>query len=63
MENEIKKYKGMYDKVSRENKDLKFTIHSLKYKVIDLENKYLENQIDLAKTRKQIAESLKENAK
>lgn len=63
MENEIKKYKSMYEKCSSENKDLKFTIHSLKYKVIDLENKYLENQIDLAKTKKQIVKNLKEGNK
>lgn len=61
MENEIKKYKSMYEKNASENKDLKFTIHSLKYKVIDLENKYLENQIDLAKTKKQVVKDLKEN--
>ncbi|MFL0251696.1 cell division protein ZapA [Clostridium neuense] len=63
MENEIKKYKSMYEKCASENKDFKFTIHSLKYKVIDLENKYLENQIDLAKTKKQIVKDLKENRK
>lgn len=61
MENEIKKYKDMYEKCESENKDLKFTIHSLKYKVIDLENKYLENQIDLAKSKNQIVKNLKEN--
>jgi len=63
MENEIKRYKGMYEKSASENKDLKFTVHSLKYKVIDLENKYLENQIDLAKTKKQIVKNLKEGNK
>lgn len=61
MENEIKKYKNMYEKNASENKDLKFTIHSLKYKVIDLENKYLENQINLAKTKKQIVKDIKES--
>lgn len=35
-----------------ENKELKFQLQSAKYKVIDLENRLIDNQIDLAKAKK-----------
>lgn len=35
-----------------ENKDLKFQVQSSKYKIMDLQNKLIENQIDLVKVKK-----------
>lgn len=37
-----------------ENKELKFQLQTCKFKVIDLQNKLLENQIDLAKAKKNL---------
>lgn len=38
--------------VKSQNKEYQFKVHSLKYKLMDLENKLEENQINLAKERK-----------
>lgn len=40
-------------KLKSENKELKFQTQTDKYKIIDLQQKLLENQIDLAKEKKQ----------
>lgn len=63
METEVKKYRELYNKSKDENKELKFNMHSLKYKIIDLENKYFENQIEVAKSKKQLVEALKNESK
>lgn len=47
------KYINENKKLMSQNKELKFQIQSEKYKVIDLENKLIENEISLAKERKQ----------
>lgn len=39
-------------KVKDDNKELKFQLQTSKYKLIDLQNKFIENQIELAKTKK-----------
>ncbi|SHI00229.1 cell division protein ZapA [Clostridium grantii] len=36
----------------KENKELKFQLQSSKYKIMDLQNKLIEYQIDLAKTKR-----------
>ncbi|GAA0181910.1 cell division protein ZapA [Clostridium sediminicola] len=40
------------DKLKDENKDLKFQLQSSKYKIMDLQNKLIEHQIDLAKLKR-----------
>lgn len=47
------KYINENRKLMSQNKELKFQIQSEKYKVIDLQNKLMENEISLAKERKQ----------
>ncbi|MFD3156125.1 cell division protein ZapA [Haloimpatiens sp. FM7330] len=42
------------NKLKRENKELRFEVKSSKYRIIDLENKLMENQIDLAKAKKNL---------
>jgi cell division protein ZapA len=48
------------NKLKDENKNLKFNLQSAKYKIIDLENKYLENQILLARAKKEYIEYMSE---
>jgi cell division protein ZapA len=38
--------------MQKENKELKFQLQSSKYKIMDLQNKLIEYQIDLAKTKR-----------
>lgn len=40
------------NKLKSENKDLKFQVQSSKYKIMDLQNRLIENQIDLVKIKK-----------
>ena len=40
------------NKLKAENKELKFQVQSAKYKIIDLQNRLIDNQIDLAKAKK-----------
>ncbi|WP_333859714.1 cell division protein ZapA [Clostridium sp.] len=47
------KYINENRKLMSQNKELKFQIQSEKYKVIDLQHKLMENEISLAKERKQ----------
>jgi len=42
-----------------ENKELKFQLQSSKYKIIDLQNKLIENQVDLAKVKKSLVNPIK----
>ncbi|KHD38489.1 hypothetical protein NL50_02990 [Clostridium acetobutylicum] len=60
---ESKRHLQNEDKYKKENKELRFNIHTLKYKIIDLENKFLENQIHLAKAKKEVVEVLNSNTK
>lgn len=39
-------------KIKEDNKEFKFQAQTLKYKLIDLQNKFMENQIELAKAKK-----------
>lgn len=47
-----KNYLNEKNSLVAENKELKFQIQSAKYKIIDLQNKLIENQIDLARLKK-----------
>lgn len=47
-----KNYLNEKNALLAENKELKFQAQSAKYKVIDLQNKLIENQIDLARLKK-----------
>jgi len=47
-----KKYLKEKNDLKTENKELKFQIQSSKYKIMDLQNRLIENQIDLAKIKK-----------
>jgi len=46
-------------KLLSENKELKFQLQSSKYKIIDLQNKLIENGVDLAKIKKILNNPLK----
>ncbi|MFU0825696.1 cell division protein ZapA [Clostridium sp.] len=48
----IKKHLKEKSDLKSENKELKFQVQSSKYKIMDLQNRLIENQIDLAKIRK-----------
>lgn len=52
------KYLNEINRLKSDNKDLKFKMQSAKYKLMDLENKYLEGQIALAKTKKEVIKSI-----
>lgn len=47
-----KKYLKEKNDLKSENKELKFQIQSSKYKIMDLQNRLIENQIDLVKIKK-----------
>lgn len=53
-----KKYLLEINRLKSDNKELKFKLQSSKYKVMDLENKYLESQVDLAKTKKEVIRNI-----
>ncbi|MCR3759837.1 cell division protein ZapA [Clostridium felsineum] len=63
IKDESKSHIDSEEKYKKENKALRFNIHTLKYKIIDLENKFLENQISLAKAKKEVVEVLNNNPK
>ncbi|KEI07116.1 cell division protein ZapA [Clostridium botulinum C] len=48
----VKRYLNEKNDLKSENKDLKFQIQSSKYKIMDLQNRLIENQIDLVKVKK-----------
>jgi cell division protein ZapA len=52
IEESSKKYKNENAILKRDNKELKFQLQSSKYKIIALQNKVIDNQIDLAKAIK-----------
>ncbi|EJO5349084.1 cell division protein ZapA [Clostridium botulinum] len=52
MEKAAKKYMEQNNKVKIENKDLKFQLQSSKYKILDLEKKLMDSQLNLAKEKK-----------
>lgn len=47
-----KKYLKEKNDLKAENKELKFQMQSSKYKIMDLQNRLIENQIDLVKIKK-----------
>ncbi|WP_392486662.1 cell division protein ZapA [Haloimpatiens sp. FM7315] len=55
LEESAKSYLEDKNRYQSQNRELKFQVHSIKYKAIDLENRLMENQIDLAKTKKKLA--------
>jgi len=46
-----------------ENKELKFQLQSSKFKIMDLQNKLIENQVDLAKVKKNLSSPIKNNSR
>lgn len=54
LEESAKSYMDDKNKYKSENKELKFQLNSAKYKIMELENKLIENQINLAKAKKQM---------
>ncbi|MCY6370550.1 cell division protein ZapA [Clostridium ganghwense] len=48
-----KQYLQEKNQLKSENKELKFQVQSSKYKIMDLQNRLIENQIDLVKIKKQ----------
>lgn len=48
-------------KLKDDNRQLRFNLQSAKYKLMDIENKYLESQILLAKTKKEYIKELKQS--
>ncbi len=52
MEKTAKKYMEENNKVKIQNKELKFQLQSSKYKVLDLEKKLMDSQLNLAKEKK-----------
>jgi cell division protein ZapA len=52
MEESAKKYAEENRVLKENNKDLRFQLHSYKYKTMDLQNKLVENGIKLAKAKK-----------
>lgn len=46
-----------------ENKELRFQLQTSKYKIMELQNKFLENQIDLAKAKSNISPPYLKNKK
>ncbi len=48
----VKEYRDDNEQLSKVNKELKFELQSYKYKVLDLQNKLFENQMTIAKDKK-----------
>lgn len=48
-----KQYLNEKTSLKSENKELKFQVQSSKYKIMDLQNRLIENQIDLVKIKQQ----------
>ncbi|MBC2580279.1 cell division protein ZapA [Clostridium sp. DJ247] len=53
MKDEAERYMRENSELKSINKEMKFQLQSAKYKAMDLQNKLMENQINLAKERKQ----------
>ena len=56
---EIEDLKSQLRNSMSENKELKFQLQSSKYKIINVQNKLVENQVDLAKIKKSLNSPLK----
>lgn len=54
MEKTAKKYMEENNKVKIQNKELKFQLQSSKYKVLDLEKKLMDSQLNLVKEKKKL---------
>ncbi|EHN13754.1 cell division protein ZapA [Clostridium sporogenes] len=54
MEKTAKKYMEENNKVKIQNKELKFQLQSSKYKILDLEKKLMDSQLNLAKEKKKL---------
>lgn len=52
MKNEINDTSFEKNRLQNDNKDLKFQLQSSKYKIMDLQNKIIEYQIDIAKIKR-----------
>jgi cell division protein ZapA len=52
MEDAAQKYVEKNSILKAENKELKFQLHSSKYKIMDLQNKLMESQINFVKEKK-----------
>lgn len=53
-QDKAEQYLGENLKLKADNKELKFQLQSAKYKLIDVQNKLLENQISLARARQDL---------
>ena len=54
MEKTAKKYMEENNKIKIQNKELKFQLQSSKYKILDLEKKLMDSQLNLAKEKKKL---------
>ncbi len=52
MEDSAQKYLEKNNQMKAENKELRFNLQTTKYKVLDLQNKLMESQINVAKEKK-----------
>ncbi len=52
LQESVREYRDDNEKFSKVNKELKFELQSYKYKVLDLQNKLFENQMNIAKDKK-----------
>lgn len=52
MHESVKEYRDDNEQLSKLNKELKFELQSYKYKVLDLQNKLFENQINTPREKK-----------
>lgn len=52
LQESIKQFRDDNEGLSKTNKELKFELQSYKYKVLDLQNKLFENQMNIAKDKK-----------
>lgn len=61
LQESVKEYRDDNEQFSKINKELKFELQSYKYKVLDLQNKLFENQMNIAKDKKDGAAKLASN--
>lgn len=62
MQQTAQKYMEQYNLLKAENKEINFHLQSSKYKIIDLERKLVDNQINLVKEKKQNHPLLKDES-
>lgn len=63
LQESVKEYRDDNEKFSKVNKELKFELQSYKYKVLDLQNKLFENQMNGTKDKKSSQPKAKEEQK